>query len=190
VTGRGHRTLRRALAHAALVVAAAAACTAPAQAAAPACAHAGAAPAHLSRAAADRALRCLINRVRHEHGLRAVRADDRLAQAATAHASDMATHDYFSHVSPGGSTMQARVAHAGYLRRAHAWALGEALAWGRDGTARPTAILRLLLNSPAHRAILLDPGFRDLGVGVARGAPQGAGSDALTIALDFGRLQR
>jgi hypothetical protein len=47
-----------------------------------------------------------------------------------------------------------------------------------------------LLDSPPHRAILLDPGFRDLGIGAVHGAPQGPGAGALTVALDFGRVLR
>jgi uncharacterized protein YkwD len=86
--------------------------------------------------------------------------------------------------------MQARIKRAGYLRSAHEWWLGEALAWGKASAGAPQAILRGLLNSPPHRAILLDPEFRDLGVGVARGAPSGANHGALTVALDFGRVRR
>ena len=119
-----------------------------------------------------------------------MRAERHLRRAAQRHAHDMAAEDFFGHVSPGGATLQARVARTGYLHRALAWWLGEALAWGRDRSGSPSAILRGLLASPPHRRILLDPGFRDLGVGVARGAPSGRGSGALTIALDFGRLRR
>jgi uncharacterized protein YkwD len=102
----------------------------------------------------------------------------------------MAGRNYFAHASPAGTTMEKRVRHAGYLHRVREWWLGEAIAWGNGGAGAPRAILRGLLKSPPHRAILLDPGFRDLGIGVARGAPQGAGAGALTVALDFGRVQR
>jgi uncharacterized protein YkwD len=185
-TVRGRRPFALLAAVAVTMIGASASAAAPAGAA-PVCAHASAVPTHLSRVAADRALRCLINGVRHTHGLPSVRAERHLGRAAQRHASYMATHDFFGHVSPGGATEQTRVQRAGYLRHAHEWWLGEALAWGRGGTASPSAILRLLLASPPHRAILLDPGFRDLGVGVARGAPQGAGHGALTVTLDFGR---
>jgi uncharacterized protein YkwD len=86
--------------------------------------------------------------------------------------------------------MASRVRSAGYLQSAREWWLGEALAWGSGGAGAPRAILRGLLNSPPHRAILLDPGFRDLGIGVVHGAPQGASAGALTVALDFGRVRR
>jgi uncharacterized protein YkwD len=185
--GRDGPWARRALRCAVLMAATSAVSAAPAAAAEPACAHASAAPKHLTSTAADHALQCLINRERRRHGLRSVRAERHLRRAAQRHARDMAGADFFSHVSPGGATMQSRVARTGYLRRAHEWWLGEALAWGRNRSGSPSAILRELLASPPHRAILLDPSFRDLGIGVARGAPRGQGSGALTIALDFGR---
>jgi uncharacterized protein YkwD len=173
-----------------LFFAAAAASSSPAAAATKACAHASASPSHLSTRAATHALQCLINDVRRAHGLRAVRAERHLRAAAEGHSTDMAVHDFFAHDSPSAGSMQARVARAGYLRRAGTWALGEALAWGKASRGAPRSIMRGLLASPPHRAILLDPRFRDVGVGVAHGAPSGAGRGALTVTLDFGVVQR
>ena len=167
----------------------AAAASSPAAAASP-CAHASASPAKLSSASASRALRCLLNRERARHGMRAVRFEPRLQRAAKAHASDMAARHYFSHVSPEGSTLDDRVRQTGYLDRVVRWSIGEAIAWGARRLGTPRAILRSLLNSPPHRAILLDPSFRDVGVGVAHGAPAAGLSAALTFALDFGQASR
>jgi uncharacterized protein YkwD len=171
---------------------AAAAFSSPAAAAKASCVRASASPSQLTTPAASHALQCLINGVRRAHHLRPVRAERHLRAAALQHADDMAARDYFGHVSPGGSTMEARVRGAGYLRRVREWWLGEALAWGDGGAGTPRAILSGLLNSPPHRAILLDPAFRDLGIGVARGAPAPGrrGTAALTVALDFGRVRR
>jgi uncharacterized protein YkwD len=175
-----------------ILLTAAAAFSSPAAAAKPSCAHASAAPSHLTTPVATHALQCLINGVRRAHHLRPVRAERHLRFAALRHADDMAGRDYFAHVSPGGTTMESRVRGAGYLRRVHEWWLGEALAWGNGGAGAPRAILRGLLASPPHRAILLDPAFRDLGIGVALGAPAAGktGGGALTVALDFGRVRR
>src|SRR4051812_30952721 len=74
VIGRGPFALRRGLLPALLACALVAVCSARAQAAAPGCTRAGVAPQQLSRGAADQALRCLINRVRVQHGLPAVHA--------------------------------------------------------------------------------------------------------------------
>jgi uncharacterized protein YkwD len=190
VRGRGHIWTRRFGRQALIFLAAAAAFSSPAAAAEASCAHASAVPSHLSSRAASHALLCLINYARRAHGLRPVGYERHLGAAARGHAGDMAVHDFFDHVSPRTGTMQSRVEHAGYLRRVRAWSLGEALAWGTARSGAPRAILRGLLASPPHRAILLDPGFRDLGVGVAHGAPSGSDAGALTVALDFGRVQR
>jgi uncharacterized protein YkwD len=186
VIDRGRMRTRRLGLHALALLAATAACSSPAAAAEVTCAHASVAPRHLSTPAASHALRCLVNRVRRRHGLRPVRAERHLRRAARRHAVDMAAHDFFGHVSPTGATMTTRIDRSGYLRDAGDWCLGEALAWGREDAGAPAAILGMLMASPPHRAILLDPRFRDLGIGVARGAPQGIGTGALTITLDFG----
>lgn len=154
------------------------------------CAHASSAPSSMSTRSATHALQCLINGVRRQHGLRAVRANARLGAAARRHAGDMAAHDFFAHESPRTGSMEARVSRAGYLRSVREWWLGEAIAWGQAERGAPRAILKGLLASPPHRAILLDPAFRDVGVGVARGAPTGGNRGALTVALDFGRVRR
>lgn len=189
---RGHIWTRLLLVQAVVFCAAAAASSSPAAAAKLRCAHASASPSQLSTPAATHALQCLINGVRRQHGLRAVRADRHLAAAARRHAHDMAAGDFFAHVSPAGTTVQSRVKHAGYLGGVREWWLGEALAWGVSGAGAPRAILRGLLASPPHRAIILNRSYRDVGVGVARGAPtrRGAGAGALTVTLDFGRVRR
>ena len=62
-------------------------------------------------------------------GLRPLRRDADLAQAARKHARDMVRRDYFSHVSPGGATLGDRLRAAGY-GRGQGWRAGEALGWG------------------------------------------------------------
>jgi|tagenome__1003787_1003787.scaffolds.fasta_scaffold20123879_2 uncharacterized protein YkwD len=149
-------------------------------AAAHACAHASA--SRVGASAATRSLSCLLNAERARHGLAAVHANRRLRRAAKRHSVDMLRRGYFSHYSPEGSTPAGRIRRTGYLRSARSWTVGEALAQGR---LSPRGILRLLLNSPPHREILLSPGFRDLGLGVAGGGDRG-----LTVTFDMGRVSR
>jgi uncharacterized protein YkwD len=188
--GRGQSWTRGLLAQALILCAAAAAFSSPAAAATSPCAHASATPSHLTADRAAHTLQCLINGVRRQHGLRAVRVNGRLATAARRHAEDMARRDYFEHTSPGGATVESRIKSAGYLGGMSEWWLGEALAWGQARSGAPRAILRGLLDSPPHRAILLSRSFRDVGVGVAKGTPRGSAGGALTVALDFGRVRR
>jgi uncharacterized protein YkwD len=168
------------------LLAAAAASSSPAAAADLTCANASASPAHLSTTAARHSLLCLVNRVRGAHGLRALRPEPRLLRAATGHAADMVSLEYFDHDGPDG-TLTSRVRATGYLRHTRRWRLGEALAWGRGRTGTPRGLLASLMASPPHRALLLDAGFRELGLGLAHGSPQGPGAAALTLTLDFGR---
>jgi uncharacterized protein YkwD len=169
---------------------AAAASSSPAAAAGFRCAHAHARPARVTTTAARHALLCLVNAQRRHHHAGPLRAAARLRIAATRHASDMAAQNYFAHDAPSGATLADRVRATGYLDDARSWTLGETIAWGRAGTGTPAAVLRMFLDSPPHRAILLDPAYRDLGVGIARGAPAGPETGALTVTLDFGRRGR
>jgi uncharacterized protein YkwD len=140
--------------------------------------------ATLDRAAS--ATVCLINEARAEHGLASLRALSALERAALAHSRDMVRRDFFAHDSPSGTTPQQRVDRTGYLDGARSWAVGETIAWGTGGYATPASIVRGWLQSPGHRAILLDGRYRDLGIGIAIGAPSGGGGAGATFTGDFG----
>jgi uncharacterized protein YkwD len=112
-------------------------------------------------------LLCLVNSTRGAAGLPLLRANARLARAASAHAHDMARRGYFAHQRPGGPDLRARLRAAG-LRPS---SFGEAIAWGCGSLSTPAATLRNWLASPPHRAILLSRAYRRAGIGTARGAP-------------------
>ena len=159
-----------------LLVAAASASAVPADAApAPACAHARPIVATL----------CLINQVRTERGMHRLRFDRRLGSAALRHSRDMAAHHYFSHTSRSGLSAADRIAKTGWLRGREHWMIGENLAW-HVAPAAPRSIVRAWLRSPAHRHILLEPLFRVVGIGVARGTPFGGARGGATYTADFG----
>ena len=128
---------------------------------------------------------CLINTQRRAHGLSPVGADARLARAAQRHARDMVARAYFSHYSPAGTSFADRLRRAGYPRGC-GWSGGETLAWGTGALATPASRVRAWMRSPQHRAILLDPGFRDAGLGVVTGSPGDASAGA-TYVGEFGR---
>jgi uncharacterized protein YkwD len=154
-----------------------------------ACARASAAPtsAPAARSSTRTAIRCLVNEQRRRHGLAPVRSSGALRRAADGLAGDMVRRKFFAHVTPGGSTVDSRVRSAGYLGGALSWSLGETLAWGAARAGTAAALVNALMHSPPHRAIILSPQFREVGVGVAFGVPaSGAGAAGATIALDFG----
>jgi uncharacterized protein YkwD len=133
---------------------------------------------------------CLVNAERVKRGLKPVTRDADLGQAARRHALNMVRRGFFSHVTPGGSDLGDRLRDAGY-GAGHGWRAGEALGWGTGKLATPNALVDEWLDSPPHRRILLDSGFRELGVGVAAGEPRDTQSDAAgaTYALDFGVIR-
>lgn len=129
------------------------------------------------------AIRCLINRERAERELPSLRADARLADAASDHSRDMVRRRFFDHVSPGGSTPGRRVARAGYD-----WSsLGETIAWGTGSKGTAAGTVARWMDSPPHRRILLEPRLRDIGIGVAQGAPMRGASGGTTVTADLGR---
>lgn len=94
------------------------------------------------------------------------------AGAARAHSWDQLRRGYVSHESPEGEDVAVR------LRRFHIFyhAAGENIAWlkgaGGPTWANVARIHRGLMDSPGHRANLLEPRFRSLGVGIAADAGQ------------------
>jgi uncharacterized protein YkwD len=138
---------------------------APAPAQGAACANASAAPGSVDNAALRRALRCVVNEERARHGLRRLRRNTDLGEAARGHARDMVERGYFAHERPG-STLRSRLRAAGWDGAAAA----EALGWGCGGLGVPQAVLEGWLSSPPHREIVLGR-YARAGVGVAVGAP-------------------
>ncbi len=114
-----------------------------------------------------------MNAVRGSHGLPPLRVDSHLMRAARGHSSDMLRRQYFAHGSVAG-----RAVAAG----ARGPLFGEDLAW----TTRLTAqwVVDRWLASPSHRAVLLRPGFRRVGIGIVFGTFAGHGG-AGVVTADF-----
>ena len=140
---------------------------------------------HAPAAGAPSTTLCLVNAERRAHGLAPLTANARLARAAQRHARDMVARSYFSHVSLSGSSFTDRLRRVNYARRC-GWSAGEALAWGTGTFASPASRVAAWLRSPAHRAILLNPVYREAGIGIAIGTPPDRSSGA-TYAGEFGR---
>ena len=173
------------LALAAAASAAALLVAAPGASAGP-CAGAGASPGVAPSSVVSGATLCLLNLERASHGLRRVRLNRKLSKAARRHAEDMVRHRYFAHDSRSGADFVSRIRRAGYLRKARYWTVGENLAWGDGNRATPASIVDAWMNSPEHRANILDPAFRDIGVWIAPGAPESYQAPAGTYATEFG----
>ncbi|MFE9748757.1 CAP domain-containing protein [Saccharothrix saharensis] len=107
----------------------------------------------------------LTNAERAANGCPALAADDRLAAAARAHSADMAANNYFDHVSQDGRSFVDRVKAAGYPSPG-----AENIAAGQR-TAE--AVVKGWMDSPGHRANILNCKLKALGVGMARGGSYG-----------------
>lgn len=140
-------------------------------AAAHACAGAGNPGASPRKASA--ATLCLLNKQRKAHGLRPFRVHGALRKAAVGHSRNMARHNFFSHTAPGNVGFADRIRRANYRPRG-GWSIGENIAWGSGRAATPKSIVRSWMNSPGHRANILNGRFRTIGIGVSRGVPYAA----------------
>lgn len=138
---------------------------------------------------ANAATLCLVNRERTARGLVPLRREATLSTAATRYAAQMVRQGFFDHVSPSGSTLVSRVRAVGYLDGVRGYRVGENIAWGTGSTGTPRSIVAAWMRSPGHRANILRPAFREIGLGVAPGTPEGRGSGA-TYVHDFAQRAR
>jgi uncharacterized protein YkwD len=129
-----------------------------------------------------KAILCLHNLERRRHGLSQMRLSPELSAVALAHARDMVKRHYFAHFSPGGEDHMDRIAASAYPPSTGCWTAGENLL-DADGAATPLQILQAWMRSPEHRAIILRRGWRDLGLGIVRAAPDGNPSGLTIVAL-------
>jgi uncharacterized protein YkwD len=166
-----------------ITLAVALAASAPAQASPQACAGAGVSAGKASQQTISEAVRCLVNAQRSARRLAAVQHAPALRRAATAHARDMVLRSFFAHVSPTGSTLAQRARRAGYPGST----LGENIGWGTGSLGTPDAIVDAWMESPPHRAIILHPRFRELGVGVTLGTPADRSAAGAVYVLNLGR---
>ncbi len=86
-----------------------------------------------------------------------------LGSEAEAYSRDMAARGYFGHTSPEGRTLTDRLKLAGY---ADARAEAENIAGGQP---TPEAVVQNWLLSPTHCANIMNPAFKEMGVGYVKG---------------------
>jgi uncharacterized protein YkwD len=136
--------------------------------------------------AARKALLCLLNAQRQRQRLRPLRANAQLGRAATGHSRAMVLRRFFSHWEPNGPSLVARVRRAHYLAGARGWTIGENIGYGRGRPGAPAGMVRSWMRSSGHRANILYPGFRAVGLGIVGGVPGRQHSRGATYTTDFG----
>lgn len=102
----------------------------------------------------------LVNKIRARHGLRKLKASRTLARAANDHTGDMLRADCLSHTSSDGTPMPSRV-----RRYTGADWVGENVAAVSRRGSQARRVVRMWMASPGHRAVLLAPSGRRIGVG-------------------------
>ncbi|MFK8907918.1 CAP domain-containing protein [Streptomyces sp. YS-3] len=103
----------------------------------------------------------LVNQQRAQAGCSPLKADASLAALATAFSDDMAARGFFDHTDPDGKSPWDRAAKAGIGNLG-----GENIARGQ---ADAKAVMEAWMNSPGHRANILNCDYKTLGVGVHLG---------------------
>lgn len=104
----------------------------------------------------------LANEARKEGGLAELTVNGLLTQAAQTKANDMLAKQYFAHNTPSGDTPWTFIKATGY----NYVTAGENLAI--DFT-EAESIQTAWMNSPGHRANIMNKSFQEIGIGIAKG---------------------
>ncbi|WP_200302690.1 CAP domain-containing protein [Streptomyces adelaidensis] len=115
-----------------------------------------------SETQAEAAVLQLVNEERAKAGCSPVAASSDLAKLAETFSEDMALRDFFDHTNPDGEDPWDRAAALGITGLG-----GENIARGQ---ATAEAVMEAWMNSPGHKANILNCDFKTLGVGVHLGA--------------------
>jgi uncharacterized protein YkwD len=129
-----------------------------------------------------------LNQIRVAHGLVAVKVSAALSAAADQHAAEMLAEGYFAHSSPDGLSFWKRIERFYPSAEHRLLTLGENLLW----TSMPLdakGALDLWMASPEHRANILLPSWREIGIAARHepDAPGTFGGNSVTlVATEFG----
>jgi uncharacterized protein YkwD len=140
------------------------------------------------REAPNRALQamvCMTNHARGHKGLPRYRLRAELNRSADRKAADIVRCDAFSHTACGRpfSYWISRT----YTTGKRCWSAGENIAWGSGSLGSVHSIFRAWMNSPGHRAAILSPAYRDLGIGLVTGRFEGRNGSAVWV-QHFGKI--
>lgn len=105
----------------------------------------------------------LVNQERAKAGCGALTEDPLLRKSAQGHSDDMAARGFFDHTNPDGADPGKRITAAGYRWSTY----GENIAMGQQ-TAQ--SVMTSWMNSPGHRANILNCAFKNIGVGIHDGS--------------------
>lgn len=122
------------------------------------------------------------NNQRTQNGVGALTLNSQLNSAAQAKANDMVARNYWSHNTPDGQEPWVFFDNAGYKY----FKAGENLAYGFS-TSDSTVVG--WMNSPTHKANLLDSAFTEVGFGFANGENYNNSGPETVVVAEYGRPQ-
>lgn len=121
----------------------------------------------------------LVNKARSDAGLKVLRENVLLELAARAKLEDMLAKQYFAHYAPDGSTPWSFLDGVRYRYRSAGENLALDFLSAKDAHSA-------LMSSPTHRANILNPNYKDMGIAVESGGFQGRQS--IVMVQLFGTL--
>jgi uncharacterized protein YkwD len=129
-----------------------------------------------------------LNKIRAQHGLQPVKISARLTAASEQHSKEMGLAGYFEHNSHDGTAFWKRIGRWYASKGFGYWSVGENLLWSSPDVD-PAGALQLWMNSPEHRANILTPRWREIGISADHfAAAPGTykGLEVTIITTDFG----
>jgi uncharacterized protein YkwD len=163
---------------------------APASSAAADCPDAELVPATDNLGRVNAAVLCLINQERTRIGLAALARSWRLDRSSLFHSAEMVQFHFLAHEAAGRPTLLARVRGYGYFKGASNGIYAENVGAGPSSNGTARALMDAWMASPGHRANLLYPAFRDVGIAAVLAPPDPAffaGYPSTVYTTDFGR---
>jgi uncharacterized protein YkwD len=138
----------------------------------------------------DAAVLCLINQQRSSAGLVKLARSFRLDRSALFHSAEMVRFHFLAHEAPGRPTLLARIRGYGYFNGASNGIYAENVGAGPSSNGTARALMDAWMASPGHRANLLYPAFRDVGIAAIPAPPDPAffaDYPSTVYTTDFGR---
>ncbi|MEP0962327.1 MAG: CAP domain-containing protein [Roseobacter sp.] len=150
----------------------------------------------MSQASAlEQQMLALVNAERAQVGVAPLTFDDTLNTAAEDHSSWMLENNIFDHDGAGGSEPMDRIIDAGYVLEG-TYAVGENIGWqstrGEPGLSDDVVqVHEGLMNSPSHRAAILNPTYTEIGIGIEQGdfTTDGSVWDSIMVTQNFGTTE-
>lgn len=135
------------------------------------------------RAAVDAStLYSLHNSNRSSNGLSALNVNSQLVTSATNKANAMLESDCWDHYCPPGTSPWSFILNSGYEYVYAGENLGE-------GFSNNSTLMNAWMNSPTHRANIMNGNFTEIGIGFAYGSYQGNANNTVVV-VHFGSRQK